>query len=214
MNTALPLGRRPCFFSHALTSSMVTAVSASLLARPLMSMTAAGTIRLRTGICSSVWVLAMKWQGASMCVPLWSMSSHLLTYTPTFSRVAIAVILIGNVRPGMGIIGNLGERVCVRSMTLLRPTERTAGSSAAFKAGGAKAAPAAKPAATWSSSRRLRPASAVWITDGAHMTDSPVSKNLGRSRPAAEHRGSVLYDSQMNHWVKKLAQAAGGQNDL
>src|SRR5207253_10258903 len=26
-----------------------------------------------------VWVLAMKWQGASMCVPLWSMSSHLLT---------------------------------------------------------------------------------------------------------------------------------------
>src|SRR5207245_5884381 len=61
MNTALPRGRRPCVFSHALTSSMVTELSASLLARPLMSMTAAGTIRLRTGICSRVWVLAMKW---------------------------------------------------------------------------------------------------------------------------------------------------------
>src|SRR5580704_3529640 len=82
---------------------MVTALSASLLARLLMSMTATGTIRLRTGICSRVWVLAKRWQGASMCVPLWSMSSHLLTYTPNFSRVAIAVILIGNVRPGMGM---------------------------------------------------------------------------------------------------------------
>ena len=40
--------------------------------------------------------------------------------------------------------------------------------------------PATKPAATWSSSRRLRPASAVWITDGAHMTDSPASKNSVR----------------------------------
>src|SRR2546421_7502560 len=156
----------------------------------------------------------MKWQGASMWVPLCSMSSHLLTDTPSFSRVAIAVISIGNVRPGMGMIGNLGERVCVRSMTLLRPMERTAGSSAAFRAGGAKAVPATKPAATWSSSRRLRPASAVWITDGAHITDSPASKNSVRVRPVAEHCGSVLYDSQMNHWVKKLALAAGGQNDL
>src|SRR5438309_10253811 len=120
---------------------MVTALSASLLARPLMSMTAAGTIRLRTGSCSTVWVLAMKWQGASMCVPLWSMSSHLLTYTPYFSRVAIAVILIGNVMPGLGMIGNLAEWVCVRSMILLRPMERTAVSSAAFRAGGAQAVP-------------------------------------------------------------------------
>src|SRR5437879_6935730 len=115
---------------------MVTGLVAVLLARLRMWMTAAGTIRLCTGSCSRVWVLAMKWQGASMCVPLWSMSSHLLTYTPNFSRVAIAVILIGNVRPGMGMIGNLGERVCVRSMTLLRPMERTAGAAAAFRAGG------------------------------------------------------------------------------
>src|SRR6266446_3153438 len=170
---------------------MVTALSASLLARPLMSMTAAGTIRLRTGSCSTVWVSAMKWQGASMCVPLWSMSSHLLTETPNFSRVAIAVILIGNVRPGMGMTGNFGERVCVRSMTLLRPMERTAGSSAALRAGGAKAVPATKPAATWSSSRRLRPASAVWITDGAHMTDSASSKNSVKVRRVAERTSSA-----------------------
>src|SRR5437773_5500864 len=214
MNTALPLGRRPWFFSPALTSSMVTAVSASLLARPLMSMTAAGTIRLRTGSWSRVWVLAMKWQGASMCVPLCSMSSHLLTDTPNFSRVAIAVISIGNVRPGMGMIGNLGERVCVRSTTLLVPMERTAGSWSAPRAGGAKAVPAAKPAATWSSSRRLRPASAVWITDGAHMTDSPASKKSVRMRRVAEHCGSVFYDSYMKHWVTNLALAAGGQNEL
>src|SRR5256886_13854697 len=116
---------------------MVTALSASLLARLLMSMTAAGTIRVRTGSCSRVLVLAKKWQGASMCVPLWSMSSHLLTATPNFSRVAIAVILIGNVRPGMGMTGNLGERGCVRAMTLLRPMERTAGLSAALTGGGA-----------------------------------------------------------------------------
>src|SRR5712664_3870699 len=216
MNTALPLGRRPCFFSHALTSSTVTALSSSLLARPLMSMTAAGTIRLRTGICSRDGVLAMKWQGASMCVPLWSMSSHLLTYTPNFSRVAIAVILIGNVRPGMGMTGNLGERVCVRSTTLLRPMERTAGSWSAFRAGGAKAVAAAKPAATWSSSRRLRPASAVWITDGAHMTDSPSSTNSVKVRRVAERTSSAAgrNDPHRNLWVKKLALAAGGQKDL
>src|SRR5882724_6810683 len=213
MNTALPRGRRPYVFSHALTSSMVTALSASLLARPLMSMTAAGTMRLRTGICSTVWLSAMKWQGASICVPLWSMSSHLLTATPNFSRVAIAVILIGNVRPGMAMIGNFGERVCVRSMTLLRPMERTAGSSTAFRARDARAVPAAKPAATWSSSRRLRPASAVWITDGAHMTDSPASKNSVGCDPWP-NLVVQWYDWHVNHWVKKLAPAAGGQNDL
>src|SRR4029077_16496150 len=132
----------------------------------------------------------MKWQGASMCVPLCSMSSHLLKNTPNFSRVAIAVISIGNVRPE-GMTGNLGERVCVRSTTLLRPMERTAGSSAALRAGGAKAVPATKPAATWSSSRRLRPASAVWITDGAHMTDSAASKNSVKVRRVAERTSSA-----------------------
>src|SRR5258706_15017411 len=119
------------------------------------------------------------------------MGSHLLTFTPNFSRVAIAVILIGNVRPGMAMIGNFGERVCVRSMTLLRPMERTAGSSTAFRARDARAVPAAKPAATWSSSRRLRPASAVWITDGAHIADSPSSKNSVKVRRVAERTSSA-----------------------
>src|SRR5882757_5043405 len=78
---------------------MVTVLSASLLARPLMSMTAAGTIRLRTGSCSRVWVLAKKWQGASMCVPLCSMSSHQgdgLTAPATAEEAEVARRLCGD----------------------------------------------------------------------------------------------------------------------
>ena len=139
------------------------------MALAITSITASGTTSCTTGRASGPGPLAEKWIGASMCVPECSCTVHSIKLKPSFLNSFTCFMAMPGVPKK---VGNSGENVCVRSVTLLN-----AGNGRASAAAGANVAAASAPPAPLKKPRRESLALTCSMQPGAHMSVPPSSQD-------------------------------------